>query len=287
MRTMRTINKQGRHAGGAQIAAMTVRQTLRNLGVKEFPGNVGGWRSRLSLTPSAGNQAIRLLGRVDEPSILDLRSSNDAGAEPTWSDFGGYAGIPAIEHSSAITYVSSCRPNRHLIYVSPQISNLGFVPEDLLGRPDLRLQQVHEEDFGRFDQALRHSCNAAENFICHYRLYDSQGKVRWFHDEATVVCDEAGVPLFIKGVMLDISDKKRMEAELVDHRYCLERNVEQRTRLQTKRIATLESCNASLCDQLSSARQEIAALKQMLRLAVPESCPESGEDCSADMSSGL
>jgi len=282
-----TIDKQGHHAGGAQIAALAVRQTLRNLGVKEFPGNVGCWRSRRSLPMQVGSYAIGLPSRVDEPSMLELQSSNDAGAEQARVDFGAYADIPAIEHSSAISYVSSCRSNRHLIYVSPQISNLGFAPEDLLDRPDLRLQQVHEEDFGRFDQALRRSCNAAENFNCHYRLYDNHGKVRWFHDEATVVCDEAGVPLFIKGVMLDISDKKRMEAELVDHRYCLERNVEQRTRQQTKRIATLESCNASLCNQLSSARQEIAALKQSLMLAVPGYGPESGDYRSADMPSGL
>lgn len=267
---MRTINKQVHQVGEERVAAITVRQTLRNLGVRELLGNVGGRRNRM-LSPSlAENYAIRLLAPIGEAPAPELHSSNDAGVASVMEAIGDFAGIALIEHTSAIAYVSSCLPDRHLIYVSPQISNLGFAPEDLLDRPDMRLKQVHEEDFGRFDQALRRCCSAADKFSCHYRLYDKQGKVRWFHDEASVVCDENGAPLFIRGLMLDITDKKRMEAELVDHRYCLERNVEQRTRQLTKRITMLESCNASLCDELSSARLEVAALKQQLSQLLPE-----------------
>lgn len=275
---MRTIHKQGHHVGGERIAAVTVRQTLRNLGVREFTGNLGGWRSRQPSSLAAECEAMPLLNRVDLAPELELQSSNDATVESVPIAVDSNTGIPLIEHSSAITYVSSCLPDRRLIYVSPQISNLGFATEDLLDRPDLRLKQVHEEDFGLLDHALRRSCNTAAKFSCQYRLYDNHGNVRWFHDEASVVCDEAGSPLFIKGVMLDITDKKRMEAELVDHRYCLERNVEQRTRQLMKQIAMFESCNASLCRELSAARMEIAALKQQLMLLAPE----SDEGCSAE-----
>ncbi|HZW24774.1 MAG TPA: PAS domain-containing protein [Gallionella sp.] len=273
---MRTIHKQEHHVGGERVAAMTVRQTLRSLGVKDFMEHTGGWRNRLPASPSAESDAIRLVDRIDMDSALGVQSSNDAAAESAPVTVNGGAEIPPIEHSSAIAYILSCQPDRHLLYVSPQISNLGFAPVDLLDHPDLRLKQVHEEDFGRFDRALRRSCSAAEKFSCHYRLYDNRGNVRWFHDEASVVCDETGAPLFIKGVMLDITEKKRMEAELADHRYYLERNVEQRTRQLAKRIELLESCNTMLCSQLSSARLEIAALKRQLQLAAPE----TGEDRS-------
>lgn len=279
---MRTINKQGSYVGGERIAALTVRRTLRNLGVKEAIGPLGDWHHRLSSPLSAESLAIRLPGCVDASSRLALQSSNDADAGPAAITID-YADISAIEHPSAIAYIASCQPDRRLLYVSPQVGNLGFVPEELLNRPDLRLKQVHEEDFVRFEQALRRSCNAAEKFSCHYRIYDSQGRIRWFHDEASVVCDEAGAPLFIRGVMLDVSDKKRMEAELADHRYYLERNVEQRTRELMKRIEMLESCNASLCDRLSSARLECAALKQQLDGMQPD---DAGEDSSSGLQFG-
>jgi PAS domain S-box-containing protein len=285
---VRTIHKQEHHVGGERVAAITVRQTLRNLGVKEFMENAGGWRNRLPASPSAESDTICLLDRVDMDSALEVQSSNDAAAKPVPPSVDSRADFPPIEHSSAIVYIASCQPDRHLIYVSPQISDLGFAPEDLLDRPDLRLKQVHEDDFGRFDQALRRSCSVAEKFSCHYRLYDNQGKIRWFHDEASVVCDETGAPLFIKGVMLDITEKKRMEAELADHRYYLERNVEQRTRQQAKRIELLESCNTVLCSQLSSARLEIAALKRQLLLAAPETGEERslGQDAPDSLHAG-
>ena len=64
---------------------------------------------------------------------------------------------------------------------------------------------------------------------------------------------------FISKVMLDM---QKMETELNEHRYYLERNVERRTEHLLKRIAALEACNATLCDKLTLARKEFAALKQ-------------------------
>lgn len=266
---VRAINKQGHHPAGERVAAMTVRYALRNLGVREFPGNLGGWRNRQPSLPSADNYAIRLLGRFEANHGLVLKSSNDARIEGE-AEASGYVSILPIEHSSAISYISSCRPDHRLIYVSPQISRLGFAVESLLDKLDLRLMQVHEEDMGRFERTLQQSCNTAEKFSCHYRLYDNSGKVRWFHDEASVVCDETGAPMFIKGVMLDITDRKHLEAELNNHRYFLERNVALRTEQLMRRLALLESCNASLCEQLSCARMEIASLRQQLDFFAPE-----------------
>ncbi len=151
-----------------------------------------------------------------------------------------------------------------MTYASPQIASLGFAMEDWIGKPDLRLQHIHEDDLEKFAQAMLHSRSTAEAFSCQYRLYDGFGRLRWFHDEANVVRDKSGTPLFFSGVMLDISDKKAMEAELNEHRYYLERNVERRTEQLVKNMTLLESCNASLCDKLALTQKELAALKQQM-----------------------
>lgn len=65
--------------------------------------------------------------------------------------------------------------------------------------------------------------------------------------------------LFVGRAMLCM---KKMKAELHEHRYFLERNVERETEHLSKRIALLESCNATLSDRLALAYQEIAMLKQ-------------------------
>lgn len=238
------------------------------------PENVGGLGNGFSgISPEKHSACI-----LNSPCIAEEReaeSSNDAivgqpqdslaalgGLQQNASIAGSFTNILPLEHSLAIAYISSCRRDNQMVYVSPQITKLGFTQEAWLGKPDLRLQLVHEEDIGQVEQALRHSCHTAEMFNCHYRLYDSCGKVRWFHDEASVVCDALGTPLFIRGVMLEITDKKAMEAELHEHRYHLERNVEQRTDQLVRRITLLESCNATLCGKLALAKREFATLNQ-------------------------
>ena len=55
---------------------------------------------------------------------------------------------------------------------------------------------------------------------------------------------------------------REMKAELHEHRYYLEQKVERRTEHLLKRIASLEACNATLCDKLAAAQQELAMLRQ-------------------------
>lgn len=60
---------------------------------------------------------------------------------------------------------------------------------------------------------------------------------------------------------------REMKAELHEHRYYLEQKVEQRTEHLLKRIASLEACNAALCDKLAAAQQELSALRRQVATA--------------------
>lgn len=70
---------------------------------------------------------------------------------------------------------------------------------------------------------------------------------------------------------------KKLECELNEHRYYLERKVEQRTEQLMKRIALLESCNATLCGKLAQAKREIAALHKQVGISLPGT--ESNDCC--------
>ena len=284
---MKAISKQGHQFCGNHFAAATLRQTLKRIGVKNIPGN-GGW---LSSGFTGGSSLPKKSAHVARRSSIakkrELKSANDATLQLQHNSFdesalclktalldeGGSASVVPLDHPLVMAYISSCQQDNRMIYVSQQIAKLGFTAETWLGKTDLRLQQIHEDDRDRLALALQHSLSTGERFNCHYRLYDSSGKVRWFNDEAGVVRDESGTPLFIRGVMLDITDKKEMEAELSGHRYNLERYVEQRTGQQMKRLALLESCNASLCDKLELAQRELTALKQQLALSIIQPDP--------------
>lgn len=74
------------------------------------------------------------------------------------------------------------------------------------------------------------------------------------------------IALFIRKI---IHDMRLMRAELNEHRYNLERNVQLRTTHLLKRITLLESCNATLCDRLALAQKELSELKIQLARARP------------------
>src|SRR4029079_16778255 len=49
-----------------------------------------------------------------------------------------------------------------------------------------------------------------------YRMISRDGRVIWFHDQATLATDEKDVRPYMQGVMLDITDRKTAEAEMRD-----------------------------------------------------------------------
>ena len=288
---MKANSKQEQHAGGKRIADMPLRHMLKNRNRKHFPWGGGRIKNIISVDSSAKNILKQLAesssaaaNNIDSESASDAAFGHlqkiltetgsilpmqqgvvDENALCAVEPFLGDDCIPDIfpfEHHLLIAYISSCQQENRMIYVSPQASNIGFAPEAWHGNVDLRLQQVHKDDLEQLVSAIQHSRSTGKNLNCYYRLYDSCGKVRWFHDEASVLCDESGTPMFIFGAMLDITDKREMEAELKVHRYYLEQGVEQRTEQLLKRMALLESCNATLGEKLALAQKELAKLKQ-------------------------
>ena len=79
-------------------------------------------------------------------------------------------------------------------------------------------------------------------------------------------CKKTSSTLYARRIML--LEMKKMAAELNEHRYYLEQKVAQSTEHLLKRIALLESCNATLCGKLASSQQELATLQQQDRCAV-------------------
>jgi hypothetical protein len=79
---------------------------------------------------------------------------------------------------------------------------------------------------------------------------------------------------FVGKVMRDM---KKMKAELNEHRYYLERNVERRTEHLLKRTELLEYCNATLCDKLALAHKELVALEQQSAHTLPNNYAEPND----------
>lgn len=120
-----------------------------------------------------------------------------------------------VEEIPAITYVSRYEPNCRAGYQSPQVESLlGFSVEEWYERPDLWVQRLHPDDKTRVLTAFQRTYVELVPFSEDYRLLTKDGAVLWVHDETRVVLDQCGAPRWIQGVMLDITERKRIEQTL-------------------------------------------------------------------------
>jgi PAS domain S-box-containing protein len=124
-----------------------------------------------------------------------------------------------IEHIPAITYIAAFDESSSTIYTSPQIARvLGFSQAEWMADHTRWLTQIHPDDRARVLAELERVHDGELPRPCEYRMLTRDRRVVWFLDDAAVMRDAHNQPLYLYGVMSDITKRKRMEAELADAR---------------------------------------------------------------------
>lgn len=118
-----------------------------------------------------------------------------------------------VETIPAITYITSTDAAGHVIYASPQVSEiLGYIPDEfaeLFG--NFRKSIVHPDERETVLIKLKHCIQSGEPYVGEYRMMTRSGEYHWFHDEGVLVTDEHGQPVMQQGILFDIT--ARIETE--------------------------------------------------------------------------
>jgi PAS domain S-box-containing protein len=138
-----------------------------------------------------------------------------------------------VEQTPAITYVQepleSDNP-KAVTYVSPQYETiLGYPPESQVIDEEHWLRTIHPEDRERVLAEEARTDETGEPFKVEYRIIAADGRVVWVRDEATLVRDEEGEPLYWLGVQYDITEQKRevQERERIEQELRVARLIQQ------------------------------------------------------------
>jgi PAS domain S-box-containing protein len=118
-----------------------------------------------------------------------------------------------VEQIPAITYVQepieSSNP-KAVTYMSPQYETiLGYPQESHMIDEEHWLRTLHPEDRERVLVEEARTDQTGEPFKVEYRVIAGDGRVVWVRDEATLVRDEEGHPLYWLGVQYDVTEQKR------------------------------------------------------------------------------
>jgi diguanylate cyclase (GGDEF)-like protein/PAS domain S-box-containing protein len=123
---------------------------------------------------------------------------------------------PLAEGVPSVAYVYEPGINGQCLYVSPSIERvLGYSQQLWMEDGGLWDRLLHPEDADRVIANEAECARSGEALVQEYRISRSDGTVIWIRDEMTVVRgDDGSHPPLFYGVFLDVTDRKRMEAEL-------------------------------------------------------------------------
>jgi len=122
-----------------------------------------------------------------------------------------------VEHLPAVTYIAELDLYRSVRYISPQIEALlGFSGHEWEVDPQIWVQQLHPEDRERVLSQLAQSRAHHEPFRSEYRLRRKDRSVIWVQDEAVVLQDAGSSAFLLQGVLMDITERKRVEESLLN-----------------------------------------------------------------------
>jgi PAS domain S-box-containing protein len=120
-----------------------------------------------------------------------------------------------IEQVPVTVYIDRLDDISSNVFMSPQLEAvLGYSAEEWASDREHFLKVVHPEDRERVLAEHRRTRETGDMFSMEYRMLARDGSVRWFLDEARVVRDETGRPVFHHGFLLDITERKKLEEAL-------------------------------------------------------------------------
>jgi len=182
-----------------------------------------------------------------------------------------------VEQVPAITYIEALdvgeEPEWNMLYVSPQVEALlGYSPKEWLSTPDLWSDLLHPGDQERVLIEDARTERTGEPFRVEYRMFARDGRIMWVRDEAVLVRDESGEPLFWQGIIFDITESKLAEEALQQSEERYRAVVEQATDgiflldVDARRIL---QTNPSLQQMLGYAAEELRGMEVYELIAHP------------------
>ncbi|MGH2699465.1 MAG: putative bifunctional diguanylate cyclase/phosphodiesterase [Actinomycetota bacterium] len=122
-----------------------------------------------------------------------------------------------VEHVPSVVYTAETGPDGRWLYVSPQIhALLGFTANEWMSDPERWWKQLHPDDRAAVvdDEEALLLGSGDRSVAIEYRMMTRDGRTIWINDDATIVRDERGAPLYWSGVLSDITDRKVLELQL-------------------------------------------------------------------------
>ena len=144
------------------------------------------------------------------------------------------------------------------VYIGPQLSTILGHKSDQWREQPLREALIHPDDRHSVSRVCQEAMQRGAEYQLEYRVFNTTGDTIWIHDVVSVEWTD-GAPSYLVGFMIDITDRKQLESDLVTTLGNLDRKVQDRTQALQERLDELEQTRAELIQS-----EKMASLGRMV-----------------------
>jgi len=166
-----------------------------------------------------------------------------------------------IERSKTILFLWRYEKDWPVEFVSDNIASFGYSSKQFLMGLMTWKKFVYSKDILKADKEFEYFANKGmsdNNFIQEYRVVTKDNDIRWVSDRTKVIKNSDGIITHVQSILVDITEEKQLEEQLVLHQKELELLVRKRTK-------QLEKANDKLNIQKLELEQKNIALGVVLK----------------------
>jgi PAS domain S-box-containing protein len=169
-----------------------------------------------------------------------------------------------VEHVPGVVFLCDVNRPWRMFYISEEVLSLtGYPQENFLG--DLTWGDlVHPEDLLRVEETINQGILQKKKYQMEYRIHSRDGSIRHIFEKARGIYTEEGTPLYIEGVILDITHRKLKEERVRQLNRDLEERVRERTMQLEHTNRELEAFVQALSQNLRPPLRRIKGFSQAL-----------------------
>lgn len=132
-----------------------------------------------------------------------------------------------INKLQGVAYRAEALPPWRILFVSQGIERLtGYDVAEFEQGKRFWSSIIHPDDYEAIALQVREAIAERRSFAFSYRIFHRSGEVRWMRERGEAVFDERGQPVFLEGLISDITDLVRSQSALREAKELFERVID-------------------------------------------------------------